>query len=185
MGTGSAAQAPASARILSRLTALALLTLFLGLGLGPVTVARAEVDAAHASSGRSGPRMGRSGPAFLDGGFDASDVIWDDDGVDAFLRAAARSKARQKALTQDQERRRYLSSASLASYLGIQSVKAVHVPVPVNLILVGFSGEGHMGLKLDHADLVAWLEHADHGLEEHGLEEHGGEHGLEEHGGEH
>ncbi len=106
--------------------------------------------------------MGRSGPAFLDGGFDASDVIWDDDGVDAFLRAAARSKARQKALTQDQERRRYLSSASLASYLGIQSVKAVHVPVPVNLILVGFSGEGHMGLKLDHADLVAWLEHADH-----------------------
>ena len=162
MGTGSAAEAPASARILSRLTALALLTLFLGLGLGPVTVARAEVDAAHASSGRSGPRMGRSGPAFLDGGFDASDVIWDDDGVDAFLRAAARSKARQKALTQDQERRRYLSSASLASYLGIQSVKAVHVPVPVNLILVGFSGEGHMGLKLDHADLVAWLEHADH-----------------------
>ena len=162
MGTGSAAQAPASARILSRLTALALLTLFLGLGLGPVTVARAEVDAAHASSGRQGPRMGRSGPAFLDGGFDASDVIWDDDGVDAFLRAAARSKARQKALTQDQERRRYLSSASLASYLGIQSVKAVHVPVPVNLILVGFSGEGHMGLKLDHADLVAWLEHADH-----------------------
>lgn len=160
MGTGSAAPAPASA--LSRLTALALITLFLGLGLGPVTVARAEVDAAHASSGRQGPRMGRSGPAFLDGGFDASDVIWDDDGVDAFLRAAARSKARQKALTQDQERRRYLSSASLASYLGIQSVKAVHVPVPVNLILVGFFGEGHMGLKLDHADLVAWLEHADH-----------------------
>ena len=106
--------------------------------------------------------MGRSGPAFLDGGFDASDVIWDDDGVDAFLRAAARSKARRKALTRDQERRRYLSSASLASYLGIQSVKAVHVPVPVNLILVGFSGEGHVGLKLDHADLVAWLEHADH-----------------------
>ena len=106
--------------------------------------------------------MGRSGPAFLDGGFDASDVVWDDDGVDAFLRAAARSRARQKALTEDQERRRYLSAESLASYLGIQSVRAVHVPVPVNLILVGFDGDGHMGLRLDHTDLVAWLEHADH-----------------------
>ena len=126
------------------------------------TAVRAEVDAAHRASGRSGPRLGRSGPAFLDGGFDASDVVWDDDGVDAFLRAAARSRARQKALTEDQERRRYLSAESLASYLGIQSVRAVHVPVPVNLILVGFDGDGHMGLRLDHTDLVAWLEHADH-----------------------
>ena len=151
------------ARLLSSSFALvsSLAALALFVSTAPTAV-RAEVDAAHRASGRSGPRLGRSGPAFLDGGFDASDVVWDDDGVDAFLRAAARSRARQKALTEDQERRRYLSAESLASYLGIQSVRAVHVPVPVNLILVGFDGDGHMGLRLDHTDLVAWLEHADH-----------------------
>ena len=155
------ADAPASA--LSRLTAIALITLFLGLGLGPVTVARAEVDAAHASSGRQGPRgvadrdPRSSTAASTRPTSSGTTTAWT-----RSFRAVLEVQGATKALTQDQERRRYLSSASLASYLGIQSVKAVHVPVPVYLILVGFSGEGHVGLKLDHADLVAWLEHADH-----------------------
>ena len=38
----------------------------------------------------------------------------------------------------------------------------MHVPVPVNFVFVGFDGDGHLGLHLDHDDLARWFEHMDH-----------------------
>ncbi|GMH36984.1 hypothetical protein BSKO_04857 [Bryopsis sp. KO-2023] len=57
---------------------------------------------------------------------------------------------------------RYLRSNSLAEYLGLSPVDALHLPVPVNVLLVGFRGDGHMKVDLPPEEVKEWFEHMDH-----------------------
>ncbi|GJP33219.1 hypothetical protein CLOM_g17773 [Closterium sp. NIES-68] len=60
----------------------------------------------------------------------------------------------------------YVKQGNLASYLGVRPVHAIHVPIPVNLIFIGFNGTGNQGISMREADMRRWLEHMDH-VEEH------------------
>ena len=81
-------------------------------------------------------------------------------------------------------------AGNLASYLDLQPIDAVYVPVPINFIFIGFSGSGNhgklilcwglqnyliqfslwkltvylsfLGIKLSESDLKKWFEHMDH-----------------------
>ena len=120
--------------------------------------ATGDVDAAH-RSGKLGPRFGSSLPSFFDGGENA--FAGDDDALSA--PAGRRRPPPGAAGTRSEdERLLYLRSGSLARYLGLDVVRSVHVPVPVNFVFVGFDGDGHLGLHLDHDDLARWFEHMDH-----------------------
>ena len=44
---------------------------------------------------------------------------------------------------------------------GLDVVRSVHVPVPVNCVFVGFGNDEYLGLHLDHDDLARWFEHMD------------------------
>lgn len=56
----------------------------------------------------------------------------------------------------------YLQSRNLAEYLGLSRVDALHLPVPVNVILLGFKGDGHMNVNVTSEELKTWFEHIDH-----------------------
>lgn len=42
--------------------------------------------------------------------------------------------------------RDYNISGNIASYLKLQEVDSMHLPVPVNFIFIGFEGKGNQGL---------------------------------------
>lgn len=48
----------------------------------------------------------------------------------------------------------FMASPSLASYFGLQRIDALHMPVPLSIIFVGFSGDGNMQVKLTGAELT-------------------------------
>ena len=120
--------------------------------------ATGDVDAAH-RSGKLGPRFGSSLPSFFDGGENA--FADDDDALTDPPRRRRPPSGAPGSRVED-ERLLYLRSGSLARYLGLDFVRSVHVPVPVNFVFVGFDGDGHLGLHLDHEDLARWFEHMDH-----------------------
>lgn len=41
---------------------------------------------------------------------------------------------------------------------------AIHLPVPLNIVLVGFAGDGNMGVNISLAELNTWFQHLDHVL---------------------
>lgn len=56
----------------------------------------------------------------------------------------------------------YMKSKNLAEYLGLSRVDAVHLPVPVNVLLVGFDGNGYKNVNITGEDFSSWFRHMDH-----------------------
>eukprot|EP00850_Spirogloea_muscicola_P014610 SM000106S13958 [mRNA] locus=s106:206971:214925:+ [translate_table: standard] len=46
-----------------------------------------------------------------------------------------------------------------------KQVDSLYLPIPINFVFVGFSGEGNHGLRLGEEELSHWFEHIDHILE--------------------
>lgn len=51
------------------------------------------------------------------------------------------------------DRKHFLASRDLASYLGLNRVNGLHLPVPVNIILIGFQNDGNREISLKSEDL--------------------------------
>lgn len=64
----------------------------------------------------------------------------------------------------DAELVKWLESESVASYRGWAPTRTVDVPVLLNIVFVGFDGDGSYGLKLSQDDLEKWFEHIEHSL---------------------
>ncbi|CAI5473883.1 unnamed protein product [Closterium sp. Yama58-4] len=60
----------------------------------------------------------------------------------------------------------YMKQGNLAEYLGLKAVRAIHVPIPVNLIFIGFNASTHHGMHMREGDMRRWLQRMDH-VEEH------------------
>lgn len=60
----------------------------------------------------------------------------------------------------------YIQQGNVASYLDLEHVDAIYIPVPLNFIFIGFSGTGNHGLRLGEEELKRWFEHIDH-VQEH------------------
>ncbi|CAI5979338.1 unnamed protein product [Closterium sp. NIES-65] len=60
----------------------------------------------------------------------------------------------------------YVKQGNLAEYLGLKAVRAIHVPIPVNLIFIGFNASGDHGMRMREGDMRRWLQRMDH-VEEH------------------
>lgn len=56
----------------------------------------------------------------------------------------------------------FLKSKNLADYLGLSRVDAVHLPVPVNVLLVGFDGHGNKNVNISGEEFASWFSHMDH-----------------------
>ncbi|GBG76682.1 hypothetical protein CBR_g22899 [Chara braunii] len=65
----------------------------------------------------------------------------------------------------DEDRVNYSQSGRIAHFLQLKKVKAVHLPVPVNFLFVGFNQDGSHGFKVDEWDIRHWFEHMDHVLQ--------------------
>ena len=63
------------------------------------------------------------------------------------------------------ERTRWGLSDNVAHYLGLRRLLSFSLPVHVNLIFIGFHGDGNGFLTLNQADFAAWFEHLEHELE--------------------
>ncbi|EFJ49585.1 hypothetical protein VOLCADRAFT_89945 [Volvox carteri f. nagariensis] len=58
----------------------------------------------------------------------------------------------------------FLGSANLAEYLGLFPVDSLHLPIPLNVVLVGFHGDGNAGVNITTWELNDWFSHLDHVL---------------------
>ena len=52
-------------------------------------------------------------------------------------------------------------AGTLAAHLGLRPLEALHLPLPVNILLIGFNGDGEANLTLSEAELRRWVEGAD------------------------
>jgi hypothetical protein len=59
----------------------------------------------------------------------------------------------------------YTKAGYLGYYLKLEEIDAVHIPIPINLIFVGFNGEGNQDIKLGQAELERWFTNIDHLIE--------------------
>lgn len=57
-----------------------------------------------------------------------------------------------------------MSNATLAEYLGLHQIHSLHLPVPLNVVLVGFAGDGNGGVNVSQHELNEWFQHLDHVL---------------------
>eukprot|EP00210_Caulerpa_lentillifera_P000043 g42.t1 len=60
------------------------------------------------------------------------------------------------------DREQFLKSTDLASYLGLTPVSGLHLPVPVNVITIGFKQDGYREISIKPEELQAWFETVDH-----------------------
>ncbi|XP_011625789.1 uncharacterized protein LOC18440814 isoform X1 [Amborella trichopoda] len=56
----------------------------------------------------------------------------------------------------------YTKAGSIASYLKLQEVDSMYLPVPVNFIFIGFEGKGNHEFKLGSEELEKWFTKIDH-----------------------
>ncbi|MED6219181.1 hypothetical protein PIB30_033497 [Stylosanthes scabra] len=56
----------------------------------------------------------------------------------------------------------YTIAGNIANYLKLQEVDAIHLPVPVNFIFIGFEGTGHQEFKLLPEEIERWFTKIDH-----------------------
>lgn len=63
------------------------------------------------------------------------------------------------------EKLRWELSDNMAHYLGLRRLMSFTFPVHVNLIFVGFNGDGNGFITLNHIDYAAWFDHIEHELE--------------------
>eukprot|EP00276_Gloeochaete_wittrockiana_P005699 CAMPEP_0184659246 /NCGR_PEP_ID=MMETSP0308-20130426/28998_1 /TAXON_ID=38269 /ORGANISM="Gloeochaete witrockiana, Strain SAG 46.84" /LENGTH=844 /DNA_ID=CAMNT_0027098935 /DNA_START=328 /DNA_END=2859 /DNA_ORIENTATION=- len=59
---------------------------------------------------------------------------------------------------------RWTQSGSVANFLGFEKVDAIELPIVINLIFIGFQGDGNHGMNLTVDMLRPWFEHVDHVL---------------------
>ncbi|GAX80726.1 hypothetical protein CEUSTIGMA_g8161.t1 [Chlamydomonas eustigma] len=52
--------------------------------------------------------------------------------------------------------------SNVAEYLGLSPVEAIHMPVPLTIVFVGFSNDGNMGVDVSSEGLSDWFSHIDH-----------------------
>lgn len=58
----------------------------------------------------------------------------------------------------------YLQSPNLAAYLGLHPIDALHMSVPLNLVFIGFQGDGNSKVDISGDELLSWFSHVDHVL---------------------
>eukprot|EP00958_Prasinococcus_capsulatus_P012106 scaffold1206_cov388-Prasinococcus_capsulatus_cf.AAC.6 len=56
----------------------------------------------------------------------------------------------------------YARAGNVAKYLGVSSVNAIVVSIPVNFIFLGFRNDGNLDLNLDSEELQRWFMYVDH-----------------------
>ena len=61
--------------------------------------------------------------------------------------------------------KRWLEAGNVAKYNGLYPEPYITVPVTMNLIFIGFSGDGHYKLNLAEEELKPWFEHMEHRME--------------------
>ena len=61
--------------------------------------------------------------------------------------------------------RRWLDSGNLAKYNGLFPEPYITIRVDINLVFIGFSGDGHYRLNLGEEELKPWFEHMEHRME--------------------
>ena len=61
--------------------------------------------------------------------------------------------------------KRWLEAGNVARYNGLSAEPYITVPVTMNLIFIGFSGDGHYKLNLAEEELKPWFEHMEHRME--------------------
>mmetsp|Transcript_32185 Transcript_32185/g.96098 ORF Transcript_32185/g.96098 Transcript_32185/m.96098 type:complete len:1123 (-) Transcript_32185:516-3884(-) len=61
-------------------------------------------------------------------------------------------------------REEFLAADNLAEYIGLSRVNAVHMPVPLNFVFVGFEGDGNLDISYTVEELQVWFGQLDHVL---------------------
>lgn len=56
----------------------------------------------------------------------------------------------------------WLMAGDMANYRSLSEIISVSLPLPINLIFVGFDGDGEHGLELVEDNFNEWFEHIDH-----------------------
>ncbi|KAF5748625.1 hypothetical protein HS088_TW04G00583 [Tripterygium wilfordii] len=59
----------------------------------------------------------------------------------------------------------YTNAGNIASYLKLQEVDSIYLPVPVNFMFIGFEGKGNQEFKLRPEELERWFTKIDHIIE--------------------
>lgn len=57
---------------------------------------------------------------------------------------------------------RWLEAGNLARYNGLYPEPYITIPVDINLVFIGFTGDGHYKLNLAEEELKPWFEHMEH-----------------------
>jgi hypothetical protein len=58
----------------------------------------------------------------------------------------------------------FMTAPNIAHFLGLSAVESLHMPVPLNVLFLGFQGDGNLQLNIPESDLVEWFQHLDHDL---------------------
>lgn len=61
--------------------------------------------------------------------------------------------------TMDEKKRDWVARGDLAQNLEAKIIGKVHLPLRINLLMLGLDGTGHLGVTLPHGLVHAWLEH--------------------------
>ncbi|BBN07833.1 hypothetical protein MPTK1_4g06720 [Marchantia polymorpha subsp. ruderalis] len=59
----------------------------------------------------------------------------------------------------------YTKAGTISHYLKLSVVDAIHLPLPINFIFIGFGGEGNQGVILGEDEMERWFTNIDHILE--------------------
>ncbi|KAL2630290.1 hypothetical protein R1flu_014976 [Riccia fluitans] len=59
----------------------------------------------------------------------------------------------------------YTKTGTISHYLKLSTVDAIHLPLPINFIFIGFSGEGNREVTLGEDEMERWFANIDHILE--------------------
>mmetsp|Transcript_38308 Transcript_38308/g.85303 ORF Transcript_38308/g.85303 Transcript_38308/m.85303 type:complete len:1048 (+) Transcript_38308:131-3274(+) len=126
--------------------ALPLVAILLALGC---TLARS------ASGGATTGKVKGDGPGvkLFHAGFDA--LAWDSDEL---------TRIRQLHAKDFSDKQAFLDARNMADYLGLSPVEAMHMPVPLSIVFIGFAGDGNMNVNVTTAEIQTWFGHLDHVL---------------------
>jgi len=58
----------------------------------------------------------------------------------------------------------WIESENIGKLLDLHFTKTLHLTIPVNIIFVGFGGEGNRGINLSQEDLLEWFSHIEHSI---------------------
>lgn len=84
-------------------------------------------------------------------------LAWDTDDL-------ARLEKLHNSNLKDSDKPDFLKAGNLATFLGLHSIRSVHMPIPLNFIFVGFHADGHLKVNISHTELQEWFQYMDHVL---------------------